>query len=116
MHHAQLNLCIAPLTRAETDAAVQALAALQTQVVRVIRQPLGGELCLAVIEAERTVQDESPVWCLEKLAAGMWNEIGRYARISASWQQGDDEELWYEYGEDDYRRLMQAFRLMKRRA
>ncbi|WP_148714599.1 hypothetical protein [Chitinolyticbacter meiyuanensis] len=116
MPHAQLYLSIAPLAPAEAEAALAAVSALQARVVRAIRQSAGGELLLLGIEAERTVRDESPVWCLDKLAAGVWNEIGRYARISASWQQGDEDEHWYEYGEEDYQRLMRAFRLMKRRA
>ncbi|UXY16670.1 hypothetical protein N8I74_06525 [Chitiniphilus purpureus] len=115
MNPVQIYLSMAPLTPAEADIVAQQAAQQGLRVSRVVRQPLPGGTCLAGIEAERTVGSESPVWCLERLAAGVWNEIGRFARITAGWQQADDEELWFHFEETDYQRLMAAFRLSLRR-
>ncbi|GAA5786281.1 hypothetical protein GCM10007860_15210 [Chitiniphilus shinanonensis] len=116
MSQAQIYLSIAPLSQHEAAAAANAVAALDTKVVRLIRQPLAGGMCLAAIEAERAVRHESPVWCLERLAAGIWNELGRYTRITANWQEGEEEdEMWWCLEEADYRRIMSSFRLTARR-
>ncbi|TJZ74834.1 hypothetical protein [Chitiniphilus eburneus] len=115
MSQAQIYLSIAPLSQHEAGAAAQAVSALGTRVIRLIRQPLGGGMCLAAIEAERSMRSESPVWCLERLAAGIWNELGRYTRITANWQEGEEDEMWWCLEEEDYRRIMSSFRLTTRR-
>ena len=109
----RLQIGLSPLTPAEAELALGALRRVWCMPSWVRKQKLAGEVYLLEIRHEAALKPgESADWFVERIAAALWQDIGRFVRIAidiAPHEAPDGRIFVLE--EEAYWRIMQSFRL-----
>ncbi|WP_028454304.1 hypothetical protein [Chitinilyticum litopenaei] len=108
----RLQLGIAMLSPQEAEQVLHALRQLWQSPCWVSKQLHGEQIALLTIRHEAALKPgESPDWFIDRLAAGLWRAIGRYARISVDLapHEAPDGKL-YILDEHHYREILKDFR------
>ena len=106
----QIELGISPLSTPETELVLAALRRAWHQPAWINRQACGDAWLLAIRHEAELRPDESPHWFAERIAATLWQAIGRYVCITLeiSTQENDTQLTLIER---DYQRILRDFRL-----
>ncbi len=106
----RIELGISPLSTSEMEQALTALRHAWHQPAWINRQPFGDAWLLAIHHEAELRSGETPHWFAERIAAALWQAIGRYVRITLdiSTQEGESQLT---LNEPDYRRILRDFRL-----
>ena len=109
----RLQLSVAPISPSEADRALQAIKRAWCRPSWVRRQTLGEQVLLLEVRHEAELKsDESAEWFAERIGAAIWQETGRFVRISVeiTTHEAADGPI-YVLDEAAYWRIMQSFRL-----
>lgn len=109
----RIELSISPLSHPETERVLAALRHAWQQPAWIHRQACG-DICMLSIRHETELRGgEDPCWLTERIAASLWQGIGRFVRISMDISlDGEEEGLKsFSFDEADYRRILPNFRL-----
>lgn len=111
MESCHIRLGVAPLSSCELELALAAICKAWQSPSCVRRQPCQGAWMLGVEHEIVRTPEESGLWLAEKLAATIWQAIGRFARITLilDFCGQSDAEL-HVLEESDYARILRAFR------
>ncbi len=109
----RIQISISPLSASEADRVLAAVRAAWISPSCVHRQAID-EAWLLVLRHESELRSgESPDWFAERLAATIWQAIGRYVRIAfdlAPHEAPDGRVTVFD--EDAYWRILRSFRLV----
>jgi hypothetical protein len=113
----RLQLSIAPISPAEAERTLQAIKRAWCMPSWVRRQTLADQVLLLEVRHEAELKSgESADWFVERIGAAIWQETGRYVRISVDIapHEAPDGRI-YVLDEPAYWRIMQSFRLSSTR-
>jgi hypothetical protein len=113
----RLQLGISPISPFEAEHILAALRRVWCMPSWVKRLPLGDGVLLLEIRHEAALKPgESPDWFIERIAAALWQETGRFVRIAIDIapHEAPDGKI-YVLDEAAYWRIMQSFRLSSHR-
>ncbi len=113
----RLHLGISPISAAEAERALQALQRAWCMPSWIRHTLIGTQVLLLEMGHEAPLKlDESPDWFAERISAAIWQETGRFVRISIEMtcQEATDGQIFI-FDEADYWRIMQSFRLSSAR-
>jgi len=113
----RLQLSIAPISPAEAERSLLAIKRAWCMPSWVRRQTLAEQVILLEVRHEAELKpNESPDWFVERIGAAIWQETGRYVRISVDIapHEAPDGRI-YVLDEPAYWRIMQSFRLSSAR-
>ncbi|WP_028452734.1 hypothetical protein [Chitinilyticum aquatile] len=108
----RLQLGVAMLSPGEAELALEAIRLSWSRPSRVHRQLSGDMIALLTVQHEDFLRvDESADWFIERIAASIWQALGRFACISIDIapHEAPDGKL-YILDEPSYRAVMQKFR------
>lgn len=109
----RLQLGVSPISPAEAERTLLAIKRAWCMPSWVRQQMLGGQVLLLEVRHEAELKPgESADWFVERLAAAIWQETGRFVRISVDIapHEAPDGRI-YILDEPAYWRIMQSFRL-----
>ncbi len=107
------ELSISPLSHSETEHVLTALRQTWQQPACINRQNCGDAYLLSIRHEAELGREESIALFAERLAASLWQAIGRFARISLEIARTDEEAEYFCLEEKDYRRILPDFRLSR---
>ncbi|WP_028449942.1 MULTISPECIES: hypothetical protein [Chitinibacter] len=109
----RLQIGLSPLAPQEADIALGAIRRTWCMPSWVRKQPLADGVILLEVRHEAELKPgESADWFVERLAAALWQDIGRFVRIAidiAPHEAPDGRIFVLE--EESYWRIMRSFRL-----
>ncbi|MDR3412682.1 MAG: hypothetical protein P4L87_17350 [Formivibrio sp.] len=106
----QIELGISPLSTTEMEQALAALCRAWHQPAWINRQACGDAWLLAIRHEAELRPGESPLWFSERIAAALWQAVGRYVRITLALST-QESDIQLTLNESDYQRILRDFRL-----
>lgn len=109
----RLQLSIAPISPAEAERTILAIKRAWRMPSWIRQKSLAGQVVLLEVRHEAELKPgESTDWFVERIAAAIWLETGRYVRISVDIapHEAPDGRIFI-LDEPAYWRIMQSFRL-----
>ncbi len=106
----RIELGISPLSTPATQLALTAVRHAWHQPAWINRQACGDAWLLAIHHEAELRPGETPNWFAERIAAALWQAIGRYACITLEIST-HEAETQLTLNEPDYRRILRDFRL-----
>lgn len=108
----RIQISISPLSATEADRVLAAVRSAWMSPSFVHRQPIDNAWLLVVRHESGLRQNESLDWFAERLAAAIWQSLGRYVRIAfdlAPHEAPDGRVTVFD--EDAYWRILRSFRM-----